>query len=82
MGVLHQGMGEAHFGSINSTIAGGFDDGKERREVRIQYDTVDEVLVFTCGKVEERECEYGDVETICLCSRRCGKVVSDRRPQF
>jgi hypothetical protein len=44
MGVLHQGMGEAHFGSINSTIAGGFDDGKERREVRIQYDTVDEVL--------------------------------------
>jgi hypothetical protein len=37
-------MGEADFGSINSTIAGGFDDSKERRKVRVEDDTVDEVL--------------------------------------
>jgi hypothetical protein len=37
-------MGEADFGSINSAIAGRFDDGKERREVRIEYDAVNKVL--------------------------------------
>ena len=37
-------MGEADFGTIDGTIAGRFDDGKERRKIRIQYYAVDEVL--------------------------------------
>lgn len=41
---LHQSMGEADFGTVNGTIAGRFDDGKERRQVRVEYYRVDEVL--------------------------------------
>jgi hypothetical protein len=47
--LLHQGMWEAHFGSIHCAIAGSFDDGEERREVWISNDLIDRVLVVAVG---------------------------------
>lgn len=37
-------MWKADFGAIDSTIAGRFNDGKERRKFRVEYYTVDDVL--------------------------------------
>ncbi len=41
---VHQSMWKADFGAVDSTIAGRFNDGKERRQVRIEYYAVDDVL--------------------------------------
>lgn len=41
---LHQCMREADFGTIDGAIAGGFDDGKERGKIRVQYYAVHKVL--------------------------------------
>jgi hypothetical protein len=37
-------MGKADFGTVDSTIAGGFDNGQERRKIWIEYYAVDEIL--------------------------------------
>lgn len=42
--LLHEGVGEADFGPINSAIAGRFDESKKVDILRIQDDTVDGLL--------------------------------------
>ena len=37
-------MREAHFGTIDSTIAGRFEDGEERCKIGIEYHAIDEIL--------------------------------------
>jgi hypothetical protein len=37
-------MGEAHFGTVDGTISGRFDDSKEWCKVGIQYYAVNEIL--------------------------------------
>ena len=44
LNLLHQSMGEPDFGTIYGTIAGRFDDGKERRKIRVKDYAVDEIL--------------------------------------
>ena len=47
--LLHQGMWKAHFGPVNCAIAGSFDDGEERCEIRVFDDLIDRLLfVVVC----------------------------------
>ena len=39
--ILHQGMREADFGTVDGAIAGGFDDGKKAGILGIKNDSID-----------------------------------------
>ena len=39
-----KGVGKAHFGAVDGAIAGGFDDGEERLEGRVEDDGFEVVV--------------------------------------